>query len=121
MYRRAISSPSGQEIMNRIQRSWLLLKSSLQVIFRNKVLLVFPVLIFTLTLLIALFFLCPLFCGRLALRTPGWTLGHHQRVLVPFANDHPKPSNRARGRFDSARHCLSLRDVFRYDVLRDLF
>jgi len=45
--------------MNKLERSWLLLKSSLQVIFRNKVLLVFPVLIFTLTLLIALFFLVP--------------------------------------------------------------
>ena len=45
--------------MNRIQRSWLLLKSSLQVIFRNKILLVFPILIFTLTLVIALFFLVP--------------------------------------------------------------
>lgn len=43
----------------KFQRSWLLLKSSLSIIFRNKQLLVFPVVIFSLTVLIVLFFLAP--------------------------------------------------------------
>lgn len=45
--------------MNRFQRSWLLLKSSLSVIARNKTLLVFPVVIFVCTAAIVLFFLAP--------------------------------------------------------------
>ena len=45
--------------MNRFQRSWMLLKSSLSVIGRNKQLLVFPVVIFVCTAAIVLFFLAP--------------------------------------------------------------
>jgi len=45
--------------MNRFQRSWLLLKSSLWVIARNKQLLVFPVVVATCTVAIVLFFLAP--------------------------------------------------------------
>jgi uncharacterized protein DUF6159 len=45
--------------MNRFQRSWVLLKSSLSVIGRNKQLLVFPVVIFVCTAAIVLFFLAP--------------------------------------------------------------
>lgn len=45
--------------MNRFQRSWLLLRRSLSVIGRNKQLLVFPVVVFTCTLVIVLFFLAP--------------------------------------------------------------
>jgi hypothetical protein len=45
--------------MNAFQRSWLLLKSSLSVIGRNKQLLIFPVIIFLCTTFIILFFLAP--------------------------------------------------------------
>ncbi len=45
--------------MSKFQRSWLLMKSSLFVIGRNKQLLVFPILIFTCTVVIVLFFLAP--------------------------------------------------------------
>jgi len=45
--------------MNKLQRSWWLLKSSLAVIGRNKLLLVFPVTIFLCTTAIILFFLAP--------------------------------------------------------------
>ncbi len=45
--------------MNKLQRSWLLLKSSLAVIARNKLLLVFPITIFLCTTAIILFFLAP--------------------------------------------------------------
>lgn len=45
--------------MNKFQRSWLLLKSSLSVIGRNKQLLVFPVVIFICTVAIVGFFLAP--------------------------------------------------------------
>ncbi len=45
--------------MNKFQRSWLLLKSSLSVIARNKELLVFPIVTFFCTVVIALFFLAP--------------------------------------------------------------
>jgi hypothetical protein len=45
--------------MSKFQRSWLLLKSSLSVIGTNKQLLVFPVVIFTCTVTIMLFFLAP--------------------------------------------------------------
>jgi hypothetical protein len=40
--------------MGKFQRSWLLLKSSLSIIARNKQLLVFPVVIFSLTVVIVL-------------------------------------------------------------------
>jgi hypothetical protein len=43
----------------KFQRSWLLLKSSLSVIARNKQLLVFPLVTFSLTIAIILFFLAP--------------------------------------------------------------
>ena len=45
--------------MNKLQRSWRLLRSSLSVIGRNKELLVFPIVVFTCTLVIVLFFLAP--------------------------------------------------------------
>ena len=45
--------------MNKFQRSWLLLKSSLSVIVRNKQLLVFPAVIFVCTVAIVAFFLAP--------------------------------------------------------------
>ncbi len=45
--------------MNKFQRSWLLLKSSLSIIGRNKQLLVFPIVTFVCTAVIALFFLAP--------------------------------------------------------------
>jgi hypothetical protein len=45
--------------MNKFQRSWALMKSSLSVIGRNKELLVFPIIVFTCTAAIALFFLAP--------------------------------------------------------------
>lgn len=45
--------------MNRFQRSWMLLKSSLSVIGRNKQLLVFPAVVFLCTTAIVLFFLAP--------------------------------------------------------------
>ena len=46
--------------MSKFRRSWLLFKSSLSIIARNKQLLVFPILIFTLTCVIALFFFAPI-------------------------------------------------------------
>jgi len=45
--------------MSKLQRSWLLLKSSLSVIGGNKQLLVFPVVIFACTVIIITFFLAP--------------------------------------------------------------
>src|SRR5438874_2290722 len=45
--------------MNKFQRSWALMKGSLSVIGRNKELLVFPIVVFTCTAAIALFFLAP--------------------------------------------------------------
>jgi Family of unknown function (DUF6159) len=45
--------------MNRFQRSWVLLKSSLSVIGRNKQLLVFPLVVFICTVAIVGFFLAP--------------------------------------------------------------
>ena len=45
--------------MSKFQRSWLLFKSSLLVIARSKQLLVFPIVIFALTIVIALFFIAP--------------------------------------------------------------
>ena len=45
--------------MNRFQRSWLLVKSSIAVIARNKQLLVFPIVVFVCTAAIVLFFLAP--------------------------------------------------------------
>lgn len=46
--------------MSKFRRSWLLLKSSLSIIARNKPLLVFPILVFTLMCVIVLFFLAPM-------------------------------------------------------------
>ena len=45
--------------MNKFQRSWALMKSSLSVIGRNKQLLVFPIVVFTCTVAIIIFFLGP--------------------------------------------------------------
>ena len=45
--------------MSKFQRSWLLFKSSLLVILKNKKLLVFPIVIFSMTAVVVLFFLAP--------------------------------------------------------------
>src|ERR1043166_3787296 len=45
--------------MSKFQRSWMLFKSSVSVIARNKQLLVFPIVIFVCTVVIVLFFLAP--------------------------------------------------------------
>src|SRR5437660_12642283 len=45
--------------MNKFQRSWLLLKSSFAIIFQNNQLLVFPILIFSCTVIIIGSFLLP--------------------------------------------------------------
>src|SRR6266699_6075800 len=45
--------------MNKFQRSWLLMRSSLSIIGRNKQLLVFPIVIFACTVAIVVFFLAP--------------------------------------------------------------
>src|SRR5213080_4554174 len=45
--------------MNKFQRSWLLFKSSISIIAKNKLLLVFPIGIFACTTIIVLFFLGP--------------------------------------------------------------
>ena len=45
--------------MNKFQRSWLLFKSSISIIAKNKLLLVFPIGIFACTTIIILFFLAP--------------------------------------------------------------
>jgi len=45
--------------MSKFQRSWLLFKSSLSIIGRNKILLAFPIGIFACTSIIVLFFLAP--------------------------------------------------------------
>ena len=45
--------------LSKFQRSWLLFKSSLTIIDRNKQLLIFPIVIFSLTIVIVLFFLAP--------------------------------------------------------------
>src|SRR5437879_4483252 len=42
--------------MNKFQRSWLLLRSSLSIIGRNKQLLIFPLVTFICTVMIAIFF-----------------------------------------------------------------
>ena len=45
--------------MNRFERSWVLFRSSLMVIFRNKELLIFPIFITIASTVILLFFLAP--------------------------------------------------------------
>src|SRR5437868_916493 len=45
--------------MNKLKLSWMLLKTSLSIIDRNKRLLVFPIVIFLCTVVIVLFFLAP--------------------------------------------------------------
>jgi len=64
--------------MNRFERSWLLFRSSLMVIVRNKELLVFPIVITACTLVILLFF-----CAPVALWPTGhpYTSGEHWRAL----------------------------------------
>ena len=64
--------------MGKLQRSWCLFKSSLSIIARNKQLLVFPIVIFSLTVVIALFFLAPA-----ALRPTGfsYTQAEHWQAI----------------------------------------
>jgi len=45
--------------MSKFKRSWLLFKSSLSIMVKNKQLLVFPIVVFAFTMLIVLFFLAP--------------------------------------------------------------
>jgi hypothetical protein len=45
--------------MSKFKRSWALMKCSFQVIFENKTLLVFPIILFLLTFVMAVFFLAP--------------------------------------------------------------
>src|SRR5262245_39779264 len=45
--------------MNKLERSWSLFKSSVTVIGQNKRLLIFPIVTFLFTIIIALFFLAP--------------------------------------------------------------
>src|SRR6266436_5498241 len=52
-------NPERKKQMSKFQRSWLLFKSSLSIIARNKQLLVFPIVIFVCTVVIVLFFLAP--------------------------------------------------------------
>src|SRR6185503_14245777 len=64
--------------MNRFQRSWALMKSSLSVIGRNKQLLVFPIVVFLCTITIVVFFL-----GPPLLRPTGhsYTSGEHWQTI----------------------------------------
>ena len=66
--------------MSKFRRSWLLFKSSLSIIARNKQLLVFPILIFTLTCVIVLFFFAPIVLqptGHSYLQAEHWqAIGH---------------------------------------------
>jgi len=55
--------------MNKFKRSWVLFKSSLAIMAKNKQLLVFPMVIFTFTVLIVLFFLAPV-----VLRPTGYSI-----------------------------------------------
>ena len=58
--------------MSKFQRSWILFKSSVLIISRNKKLLLFPVLTLALTGVILIFFLAPV-----ALQTIGdWIVAH---------------------------------------------
>jgi hypothetical protein len=60
--------------MNKFERSWSLFRSSLQVIFRNKELLIFPIFISICSVVILLFFLAP---------AALWPTGHS-----PLSGDH---------------------------------
>ena len=64
--------------MNRFERSWLLFRSSLLVIVRNKELLIFPIVTTACTVVIMLFF-----CAPVALLPTGhpYTSGEHWRAL----------------------------------------
>src|SRR5436309_3287045 len=64
--------------MNKFQRSWALVKSSLSVIGRNKQLLVFAIVVFHCTVTIVIFFL-----GRPLLRPTGhpYTSGEHWQTI----------------------------------------
>jgi hypothetical protein len=59
--------------MNKFQRSWLLFKSSLAVLFQNRTLLVFPLVTAGCTVLILLFFLTPV-----AFQQTGYSYGSQQ-------------------------------------------
>src|SRR5260221_2803699 len=64
--------------MNKFKRSWLLFKSSLSIMAKNKQLLVFPVVVFAFTILIILFFLVPV-----TLRPTGYSYlsGQHWQTI----------------------------------------
>jgi hypothetical protein len=59
--------------MSKFQRSWLLFKSSLSIMAKNKQLLVFPIMVFLFTMLIVLFFLAPV-----VLRPTGYSYASSQ-------------------------------------------
>jgi len=64
--------------MNKFKRSWLLFKTSLLIMAKNKQLLVFPVVVFAFTMLIVLFFLVPV-----TLRPTGYSYfsGQHWQAI----------------------------------------
>jgi len=78
--------------IGKFQRSWLLLKSSLSVISANKQLLVFPIVIFSLTIVIGLFFLAPA-----VLRPTGYSYAqpeHWQAIYHSLFTQSPDPAGR---------------------------
>ncbi|PWU11507.1 MAG: hypothetical protein C5B50_23270 [Verrucomicrobia bacterium] len=79
--------------MNKFQRSWLLLKSSLSVIGRNKELLIFPIVIFVCTIAMVSFFVAPAL-----LRPTGYSYlsaQHWQAISHSLFRESAGPSGRA--------------------------
>lgn len=66
-------------ILEKLQRSWLLFQRSVQVIFENPKLLVFPIVTGLLTLAIALFFLAPV---ALVFLVPHWVEGSRVQAIA---------------------------------------
>ncbi|HVV70268.1 MAG TPA: DUF6159 family protein, partial [Verrucomicrobiae bacterium] len=66
-------------ILEKLQRSWLLFRRSVQVIFENPKLLVFPMVTFVLTSAIALFFLAPV---AAVLLVPHWVEGGRIQAIA---------------------------------------
>jgi len=102
--------------MGKFQRSWSLFTSSLSVIARNKLLLIFPVVIFSLTVVIVLFFLAPA-----VLRPTGfsYTQPEHWRAVRDSLFTQPEgaagrtiPRSPSRPRRSSTSRFCILFDVF---------
>ncbi|MGH7968518.1 MAG: DUF6159 family protein [Limisphaerales bacterium] len=66
-------------LLEKLQRSWLLFRRSVQVIFENPKLLLFPLVTLVLTLAIAAFFLAPV---ALVLLAPHWVAGGPIQALA---------------------------------------